>query len=129
PPGVEREHHVEFAGAAQHPFAVGTSDLELLHSHIDLFGRGALLPLVDRGLEKLVAAVRLPASSARDEDDREVIHMAGRLERGFRKNRRGVDQVAVVAQTEEGVDPTVLPTSPKEDAIVPVVVEACEAAI
>ena len=82
-----------------------------------------------RGLEKLVAAVRLPASSARDEDVREVIHMAGRLERGFRKNRRGVDQIVVVAQTEEGLDPTVLPTSPKEDAIVPVVVEACEAAI
>src|SRR5207245_1728718 len=80
-------------------------------------------------LEKLVAAVRLPASGARDEDVREVIHMAGRLECGFRKNRRGVDQVVVVAQTEEGLDPAVLPTSPKEDAIVPVVVEACEAAI
>ena len=128
-PDLERKHHVELAGGAQDSFAVRTSDLELLDPRIDLFRREALLLLVGRGLEKLVAAVRLPASSARDENVREVIHMAGRLECGFRKNRRSVDQVVVVAQTEEGLDPTVLPTSPKEDAIVPVVVEACEAAI
>ncbi len=64
-----------------------------------------MLNYVGSGFEQLVASIRLAAAGARHEDVREMVHMAGRLQRRLRQDCRRVDQVIVVAQAEERLDP------------------------
>ncbi len=128
-PDPEREHHVELPRRAEFPLAVRATDLQFADAGVDLRGREAFLLGVGRGLEEMVAPIRLTAPRARHEDVGEVVHMAGCLERGLRQDRRRVDQVIVVAQAEERLRPEVLPAPAQEDAIVAVVVEAPEAPV
>ena len=84
---------------------------------------------VSRGLEQLIPAVRFAASAARDEDVREVIYVARGLEGRFREDRRRVDQVVVVAEPEEGLDPEVFPPPAHQNAIMAIVVEPRETSV
>src|SRR5205823_3429712 len=62
------EHHVEFAGRTQDTFTIRASDLELLNPGVDLQRREPFFFLMGRGLEELVAAIRLAAARACDQD-------------------------------------------------------------
>ena len=55
-----------------------------------------------------------------------MVDVTACLQRRLRENRRRVDEVVVVAQAKEGLDPQVLPVPTEEDAVVAVVVEACK---
>ena len=77
----------------------------------------------------MVSAVRLAAPRARDEDVREVIHVTRGFQGGLREDRRRVDQVVIVAQAEERLDPQVFPPAAQEHAVVAVVVESPETSV
>src|SRR5437773_1248400 len=128
-PDIEREHHVERSGRSQFAFAIRASDLQVADAGVDFSGCEALVLFVRRGLDQLIPAVRFTTARARDEDVREVIHMAGSLESGLREDRRRVDEVVVVAQSKEGLCPKIFPPSAHENAVVAVVVETRESPI
>src|SRR5437867_2459356 len=128
-PDVEREHHVEGSRGPEFAFAVRATDFQLADSSVELCGREPFVFFVSRGLEQLISAVRFAAVRARDQEVREVVHVAGSLERRLREDRRRVDEVVVVAQSEERLGPEVFPLAAHQDAVMAVVVESRETSI
>src|SRR5256712_7806518 len=55
--------------------------------------------------------------------------MAGGLERRLREDRRRVNEVVVIAQSQERLGPEVFPPAAQEEAVVAVVVETGETSV
>src|SRR3989441_2148599 len=128
-PDVEREHHVEGSRRPEFAFAVRATDFQLADSSVQLCGREPFVLFMGRRLEQLISAVRFAAARARDEEVREVVHVAGGLERRLREDRRRVDEVVVIAQSQERLGPEVFPPAAQEEAVVAVVVETRETSV
>src|SRR5207249_10298212 len=95
------EDRIGLAGRTEGAFAIRASDLELLNPGVDLLRREPFFLLMGRGLEELVAAIRLAAARAGDQDVGEMVNVTACLQRRLREDRRRVDEVVVVAQAEE----------------------------
>src|SRR2546425_429056 len=128
-PDVEREHHVEGSRRPEFAFAVRTTDFQFADSSVELCGREPFVFFMRRGFEQLISAVGFATARARDQEVREMVHVAGGLQGRLREDRRRVDEVVVIAQSEERLGPEVFPPATHEKAVVAVVVETRETSI